>query len=471
MNHTYAILLAAIIFCTTAAKAQNVPNADFENWTLDTLFEDPSGYVSINMQAIAMGGNPVVEKSTDSYSGNYAAKLTTRTAEGDAIPGILGTSTIDDLQGIPYTETPDSISMYVKENLSTGDTASGIFLFTYMANPVGMAEFTFTDSATSYQRYQNPVTWFAPGVQPDSVIIMLTSSTLMDNGIPGSNITIDNISFGSGYSNPPNHDFENWDSFETEDPDDWFTFNFFMDPSSPSVEKSTDSYSGNFAAKITNALTLSDDTMGLLTNGRIGSDGPAGGYYVWKNPDVISGYYKYIPDGPDTALVGVFTYAWSDSANHVIMVDSSLLKLPPANNYTLFEVNMDYNGWPVTDTLNITFAAGNYLDETGQGHIGLGSELFIDDLNVNFKPLSAKKQKGNKFKLWPNPASDYVQAVFRDNQFENLKIYSLDGRLLKHIDISQKQNLSLNTSAFPRGMILLEFTGRTETITQKLILQ
>ncbi|MGM0613199.1 MAG: T9SS type A sorting domain-containing protein [Bacteroidota bacterium] len=470
MRKKLTLLMFFIVACSMTMQTQTIPNGDFENWSQDTLYEDPQDYLTLNFQSAVMGSPPGATKTTDSYSGNYALKLTTRKINGEIIPGLLTTGNLNNFeQGVPYTDKPDSIFLNVKENLAPGDTASAFIMFTAMSNTIGMAQINFSDSATSYQTYSKEINWYIPSLTPDSATLVIMTTGFMENASPGSNIIVDNISFGSGYADLPNNDFENWNIKTSEKPDSWLSSNALTDASSPSVEKSNDSYSGNYAAKITSSLTFTNDTMGFLTNGRAGvTMASEGGYYVWKNPDMLSGYYKYSPDGPDSAFVSVYSYSKNQN-NDLILVESNVVKLPQANNYTLFEVPLNYNDWPIVDTVNISFGSGNFIGQNS--YTGLGSELYIDDLSMAYKTTSIEESKDNPLKIAPNPAQGKVLIDLAQNKFHELKIISIDGQLLENINIKGKNQITLNTNEYPRGMVLLKFTGNNASMTKKLILQ
>ncbi len=463
------LFMMAALLTAGVLHSQNVPNGDFESWTIKTLYEDPQDFTTLNAQVVAMGGsNPTVVKSTDSQTGNYAARLVTTRLHGEIVPGMLSTGSQGDMgQGVPYTDTPDSISLLVKQNLVPGDTAMAMVMFTALGSPIAMVDFMFTDTATGYELHQKQVQWFVPGVSPDSVMVMIMSNASWDGGTAGSSITVDEISFGSGYANIPNHDLENWYVVESEEPDHWLTFNVLTPQTNPSVEKTTDSYSGNYAAKITNVLDFNDDTIGFMTNGWFSMDEyPVGGLRVWENPHIISGYYKYDPVGADSAMVAVFSYIWDDAANERIMVDSNFLVLGAASSYTPFEVTMGYDGWPFVDTVNITFVAG-HIDEQPE----LGSQLIVDHVQISYKPVSVKEEEQAQITVMPNPASQFVQAKLPENHYQTLKLYSIDGRLLRQTQVSGNSQITIPTHDLPRGMILMEFTGEHHTTTKKVLLK
>ncbi|MCF8331907.1 MAG: T9SS type A sorting domain-containing protein [Bacteroidales bacterium] len=469
MKYLCTLFLLLSVMLSVTIQGQNVPNSDFENWYIDTLYEEPQGFSTINIHLATMGLPAGVERTSDSYSGNYAVSLTSRKAGNDTIPAYIGTGPLQDMgRGIPYNENPDSISVYVKENLVPGDTAVAYFLFTSMTNMIGYAEFRFSDSATSYQLFKKEVVWFTTGIQPDSVTIMIGSAEFGDISTPGSNLLIDSISFGAGYSDIPNHNFETWNTFSTETPENWTVLNAMSDLSNPMVTKTTDSYSGTYAVSIKNKVSFFGDTMGFLTNGNWGGNGPQGGYGVYANPKKITGYYKYTPSGPDTALAGAFSYVWDNGAGKLVQVDSSILKLPPANSYTAFELPLNYDLWPLIDTLNITFAAGNFL--THGAHVGLNSELIVDSLNVQFITSSISHQSNSDLSVWPNPASDMINIKIPGKNFSKLEIISLEGRILRAVSVENQNRITLNTKNLPKGLLFFKFDSENKTRTIKIII-
>lgn len=216
---------------------------------------------------------------------------------------------------------------------------------------------------------------------------------------------MDNIQFVGGSGSFPNGDFEDWVSFSSEEPDSWLSSNIFtLGSSGLTVEKTPDSHTGNWAAKITSDLTIWNDTLGFITNGIMGDNGPEGGMPVNNIPDVLSGYYKYSPVGNDTAIAGMTLYRYNEDLGISEILDSAFILLPPVSNYTYFEIPVAYNVWPEPDTVNIAFGSGNF--DKGQ-FVGLGSTLWIDDLSITYKPSLVgldENEMQNPVEVFPNPA-------------------------------------------------------------------
>ena len=178
--------------------------------------------------------------------------------------------------------------------------------------PLGICFIPFTGTQNGYEEFSAPIQWLIPIISPDTIVTAIISSTLFNMPIPGSILTVDNIHFIGASTPYPNGDFENWVEYSAEEPDNWFTSNVFsFSVGETPVTKTDDSYEGNYAIRIENTLTLWDDTLGFITNGTFGEDGPIGGMPIDSIPDLLSGYYKYSPVGPDTAIAGISLFYYS----------------------------------------------------------------------------------------------------------------------------------------------------------------
>jgi len=311
---------------------------------------------------------------------------------------------------VTYNNIPDSIKIAVKHNILTSDTGAIAVMFTKNGTVIGMGMKIFLGVQSTWSLETIPINWVPPAIlSPDTVVLFVSSSSLDGTQIPGSWLQVDNLEFSGSVDPIPNGGLENWNPITIEEPNDWWTINFAgVYNNSFSVTKSTDAHHGSYAARI-ETIEVFDDTMGFITNGHLGDDGPMGGMAVWQNPHKLSGYYKYTPVGPDSALAGVFSLDYT--ATDTILVDSNMIKLPAAYNYTYFEIPLQYNGWPIIDSFNITFASSNIEDDLY--YVGLGSVLYIDSLNLSYKPLSINENADskNEFRVFPNPADDIINIT------------------------------------------------------------
>ncbi|HPD66069.1 MAG TPA: T9SS type A sorting domain-containing protein [Bacteroidia bacterium] len=465
-------LMAMMMF---HANAQEVKNGSFENWVKKVLYEIPDGYFTSGMQLSMMGAPSNVTKSTDKQSGSYAIKLETVKTGEDTIPGIIiaGKPENSQLGGIPFSEKPTSLDGYVKYNVKPGDTAGLICLFLFQGNIIGVGAKQVTGIQPVYTSFSIPITFFIPMVNPDTLVLIASSSALDGMKIPGSVVLLDHLQFIGTTSQLPNNDFENWTEVSFEEPEGWLSANAFSpDPNIVSVTKTTDYQQGNYAAKITNISIMSGEILGFLTNGTIGENGPLGGMPVFNNPDKVKFYYKYIPNGPDTAVFFTVLTKWDNSLGISVNVEQKQIKLPPTPNYTYFEVSYDYNQTPSADTLNITFGSGNFIDQGN--YVGLGSALYIDNVTVTYKSSSVEDYlAGNAINIYPNPASDKITIDIRDLFKGEVNISMTDqaGRIVLNKTISVDDDgvvKDIDISSLEAGIYLVTVQSEKYRKIQKI---
>lgn len=434
-------LVSGVLF--SSSIAQQISNGDFENWTVNILYEEPDSFLSTNSWVYMSNGNGNVTKTTSAYHGSYAAQLSTVQTSSDTMFGglFIGTPGNQIINGgIPYTGQPDSVSVYIKYYIQPNDTAFFIVAFKNGGSIISMALQTFTGTQSAYKRISIPTNLPISPV-PDSLVAIISSSNLDPPRFPGSTLTIDSITMIGTTQAFPNPSFEIWTPKSIEDPDNWTTINFGAQPNGPlSATKSTSAYSGTYALRLETVNTVWGQQMGYITNGYLGQNGPAGGMQVFSNPSKITGYYKYFPVGSDTALGGAFSYINSS------VIDSNFIFLTAQNNYTYFEIPLTYTGWPYVDTLNIIFTSSNMLDSA---FVGLGSVLFLDSLNILYNPVSV------------NSIDNYFSHSVYPNPFSNTAIISLsnyNGNICDFVlydilgnEVMKKENISSNNILIDRS--------------------
>lgn len=419
MKSLYLLLFTALFLFQFNIQSQSITNSGFENWSTTLHYENPEQYGTTNVFSYFANGTANVTKSTDAQSGNYALTIETIEVNNEIIEGAVFIGSIEEDNvsgGIPFNEKPDSLKGFAKYNVMDNDTAYVAVLFKKWGSPIGICFAQFYGTQNNYVAFSAPVQWLVPIISPDTIAIAILSSTIFSEAIPGSNITVDNISFVGAATPFPNGDFENWEEFSSEEPDDWFTSNILsVTMGETSVTKTTDSYEGTYAIRIENTLNIFEDTLGLVTNGVFGEDDPFGGMPVDSIPDKLSGYYKYFAVGPDTALGGLTLYHYNVNTGNTELLEEAFTQLPPADDYTYFEIEVDYFSLPEPDTMNIAFASGNVDEESI--YIGLGSVLYVDALEITYKPnlVGVKKhQKEITHQVYPNPASNKIYIEFQD---------------------------------------------------------
>ena len=480
MKSKLIILITGLsIFCS-AAFAQSISNSGFENWSYKTFYEEPDLFYSTNAFIYASLGEPNVTKTTESQSGNYAVRLET-VAFGDVSAAgaiFIGEPGDDGIYGgIPYTERPDSIKGYAKYDIPDGDTAYVMALFKKYGAPLGICFIRFTGTQTEYESFSAPVQWLFQIISPDTLVTAVLSSSMFSEPVPGSMIIVDNIQF-TGASTPyPNGDFEQWNEYSAEEPDDWFSSNVLsIAAGDTAVTKTEDSYEGNYAVRIESSFTLMDDTLAFVTNGYLGEDGPIGGMPVSQIPDKLTGYYKYFPVGPDTAIAGVTLFYYDPNLGQTVILEDNIIKLPPANDYTYFELQVDYYSLPECDTVNIAFGSGNFDEDSA--YYALGSVLYVDALEITYKPHITGIDDNlieTNHKVYPNPVSEKLFFEIYDLLDEeiSLTLINSQGQMVyrNKFKPSQEQQFGVNVSGLPGGIYYYNFSIKDKNYKGKLIIK
>jgi hypothetical protein len=336
-------------------------------------------------------------------------RLETLGSSGNYIPGGLFIGQASDqgiTGGVPFNESPDSVKGYAKYNILPGDSAFLYVFFKLAGNPIGVSFTNFTGSQNSYVQFESNIMWFGPPVMPDTMAVAIISSSPETSVNAGNYIILDNLSLIGSTGQIPNGDFEYWTPAGSEEPDNWLTSNAAsMNSGGPSVTKTTDAYEGQYAARLENMVIMNSDTMSFITNGHIGQNGPEGGMPVTHNPDKLSFYYKYFPVGPDTALAALISYRYDATGDSTVKIEEIYVNLNSVSNYTYFEIQATYDSVPLADTVNIAFSAGNVEEDTA--YVGVGSVLYVDDVQLTFKPKINIQELEKLFKksiVYPNPA-------------------------------------------------------------------
>ncbi|TVR78045.1 MAG: T9SS C-terminal target domain-containing protein [Chitinophagaceae bacterium] len=216
----YLSVLFIFLIAFSNQVYSNIPDKDFENWTASPLgnFEKPSSgwWVSLNPLA-NLGAEVTVEKTTDSNSGNYAAKLTTKEWGDFLIPGLLISGNFDLSAGIdaieegqPYELKPSLFTGYYKYFPVAEDSAAiyaGISYFNTTTNEreiIAEAAISPDQTAEQYTYFEIEFEYFIEDIQPDSISIVLSSSFNTDNPLltPGSILYIDDIDVLVNVSTP-----------------------------------------------------------------------------------------------------------------------------------------------------------------------------------------------------------------------------------------------------------------------------
>jgi len=205
---TLLILLGFMV----SLNAQVLPNADFENWqevtVATTTFWEPDIWDTPN-NFTGQVGTIVVTRSTDAFTGSYAARLETKDVLGGMFkaPGLL---TFADFNvniltfeytfngGLPLHAKVFSLSGKYKYAGVSNDSAS-VLIYCYKKNgelfdTIGMG-YAYLHDAADWSDFTVDMNYFSD-LQPDTFNVIIMSSGI-ESLTPGSVMFVDDLSVES----------------------------------------------------------------------------------------------------------------------------------------------------------------------------------------------------------------------------------------------------------------------------------
>ncbi len=196
-----------------------------------------------------------------------------------------------------------------------------------------------------------------------------------------------------GQSDIPNGNFESWPPGNHDNPEHWDSpnettqgFPFFL----TTVEKTTDSHSGEYAAQLTSGTILGEVIPGLLTLGELILDeqNPEESEFVGipfsDRPATLEGYYKYFPQGEDFGAIGILLSRYNDELNAKDTIAYGVFQFNlQEDEFAAFSTFLNYQSFVTPDSMNVVI-----LSSASQ-EMQSGSRLIIDELSLDYsgKPL------------------------------------------------------------------------------------
>ncbi|WP_321437947.1 T9SS type A sorting domain-containing protein [uncultured Bacteroides sp.] len=473
---THFTLLLLLCGISYNASAQNsIPNASFENWN-STSYEVPSNYlISSNNRTFQKLGIFNIIKTADSYQGTSAVKLTTLSSENDTIGAYLANSSSDlgpDPStwqgGIPYNQRPTGVKGYYKCNITYKDSALIGIVLKKSGSLLAFKMIALGGLKTDYTPFEFSIPTLTQ--DPDTIIFVATSSNLMKfNGIPGSTITLDNISLLGVSSQPDllNGDFEEWTTQQTPlIPTGWNS-----DEEGLSAVRAIDKYDGQYALELRTLKFRDDNGEYKASTGwaQIGTWNDAtqsftNGFPCNKQNDILTFYYKYTP-----TVTGSKATANINLNKNGRQVGGMWMELEATNTYKYFEV--PFSTMEIPDEASISFQSNN--NETLSLN-DVGSVLKVDKLAFKSELTNIPESKANNesVKLYPMPFKTSCTLEINptlDISGMQLSIYNSAGSLVRQDKITNYQT-TIYKGNLVSGTYLLEVIKDKATIFNKKII-
>jgi hypothetical protein len=212
------------------------------------------------------------------------------------------------------------------------------------------------------------------------------------------------ITLGSFGQSVPNGGFESWQVTSFENPAFFQTSNYKKDNNvvSPvNVVKTTDAYHGNYAIKLTTALSGTTPAFAFFADGNPGSNQGSGGIPYTQKPTGIRFRYKTNIIGTDSAMficwfkksgsyIGQYTYKFATSHS----------------SYTLFDMNFATPLPQNPDTIVVAAASSNAFLQVAPS---IGNMFQVD--SITFKGVASQPLNFNgDFENWITESYDNLNG-------------------------------------------------------------
>jgi len=276
----------------------------------------------------------------------------------------------------------------------------------------------------------------------------------------------------------PNGSFETWSGGE---PDSWNTTNMnILGLDFTTVSKDlSGAQQGSASAKLTvvtkNIPFIGPVTMqGALTLGTLNIDPFAqtatltGGYPFTGMPQKLTGYFKYQPINNDTCAFGWGLTKWNNGVQDTIGY-AAIDTMGTFNNWTYFELPLEYLIWEAPDTMNILFVNSNPLD--GLNHTG--TKMWVDNLSFVYGTVSIEGvtfAKGLSIYAEPFARQLILSSTFEKPENLDISLFNMSGQETNRWRKSMQQSTErLDVSNLLPGTYVIRISSGNRLIDTRKI--
>jgi hypothetical protein len=281
------------------------------------------------------------------------------------------------------------------------------------------------------------------------------------------------VALNSAYSqsNIPNGDFENWynvvlsatlnyDELGTGPTDNWIsTLNSLAavpptagGPGPVTVFKTTDKYSGTYAAKAVSAnfplgpvSIFIPGMIGTAVMDMVGVKALLGRPCADCKPLHLKGYYKFEPVNNDSCAAVILLSRWNATAKKRDTVGyGRWVQKSPVTHYTEFDVPVNYTGTGAVDTITILVVSSANFDVVSfvgsQGEVG--NTMYVDALSLEYSAgIEQALMPEVGVSLFPNPTSDVLNIrLSKEIRHGSFDIYNGSGKLMGSFNASSLES-------------------------------
>lgn len=443
---------------------QAVPNGTFENW--NTIpYEDANGWNTANSRDLQTLGVATITK-VSGYQGGYALRVETKVVGQDTSESyFLNTNNpCSDPDkwtgGVPYAQQPTAITGYCRYNLPGNDTAIMLVIFRKNGVHIGDNLIKFRNSSGSqltFTSFSFPVTCSGT---PDSIIIAAAASNKVSNqGVQnGSFLELDKLAFSGTTQAIPDGDFENWTAKSYDQANYWSSWG-------NGVSRSTSSFAGTYAVRLESTGDCGNTEIrssGITTGYMTENNGPDGGRPYTLQSDTLFGYYKYTPQGNDSASVYV------NLTKNNASIGGGMMWLQAASGYTFFK--MPFGSGSAPDTMRVDFMSSKWNATPGN----IGSVLYIDNVYLKSSGLGLfdHGKPALQSNAYPNPVKSLLNIAFSTALHDDVlvRVHDVLGKTVIQEHIANAGALvKLNVAELKPGIYFYEVIGSEGVTTNKFI--
>jgi hypothetical protein len=211
----FLVLGLGLMAALPEARAQAVPNGDFETWAPRAGAEVPTGWLTTDDLVTAAFGlalpTGTITKSSTAHGGTAAVRLETKATLFGALPGAVGVGTrvgrdITLPGGIPFTGRPAQLQFYYQLSgpqppLASNGAFAQIALTRTVGGvpqPIAVAKQVLTAGTGGYVLAQVPLT-YSSSATPDTLRLVFSSGAIPSaaGGAPtvGTVLQVDDVTF------------------------------------------------------------------------------------------------------------------------------------------------------------------------------------------------------------------------------------------------------------------------------------
>lgn len=242
------------------------------------------------------------------------------------------------------------------------------------------------------------------------------------------------------------------------------------------VSRSTDHVAGVYSVKLeTQHLTVPPlDVPGFITLGTLDLDIYAGTYNVTggvpitDNPTHLKGFYKYLPQGGDTCIIGIGMFRFTSGVRDTIGAGYFSEK-DTISDWTPFSAWIEYVITGPPDSMNI-FAVSSAQEEGMHS----GTTLYLDDIELDYTLSADRKTNEEEIRVYHDRETGRLLVFFDfvEPEITSVSLFNMQGLKVNHLseDRMEKGKRVLDLHYLPAGVYLLEVVHSGNRFCKKIII-